>query len=254
MKRIIKSSLIVILAIMVFITLIIGNVNAEDSQIQIISSGEIENGYQTMQIKVTQSEEIGAIDCILQGDSNIESIEVDPSFNGWTVTYNNNTGKIIAYNPVGTKDGAIIQFKCKLNDVTKDAKVTLSSVELTTISYNTITVNENIQKEILKATPTETATPTPTGVVTPTTTPTQEPTKTPTQVITPSNNSGANITDNKSNQTPSTIQKINTEDTQKTNGSLPKAGVGNILLVISIAVIIALYCYKRYSNLNNIKY
>lgn len=99
----------------------------------------------TLIIKVQSSEEIGAIEGVINYDSNIESLEMKSYDGSWTITTNNNTGKFNAYKPDGTKEGEIIKIEYKLKDEAKEGKIILKNIKVVTLSYETININDLTQ-------------------------------------------------------------------------------------------------------------
>lgn len=229
-KNILNIILIVVLTILLFNT----KVRATESQVQLIGESIVKEGQQVMTIKINNDEKIGVVGGCIKGDDNIESIEVAGSFNGWTITYNNETGEFNTLNAAGINNGEVLQLKYKVKDTKKGAKITLSNIELTTISYDTIKISETITKEITVNSTVENN-----KIENNNSEQNQVTNNTPTK----------SSTENKQNK----ITKVNDKTTSAT--SLPKAGSSYIIVIFLIGIaIIGIFCYMRYSAIRkNVK-
>ena len=105
-----------------------------------VGDDEVEAGVsQTIIIHVTYSEEIGVLEGILSYDTeNIEDFSVSSSYNGWTITYNESTGKFNTLYASGTTDDDVLEITYTLKEGSTSGYITLSDISLTTISYSTI--------------------------------------------------------------------------------------------------------------------
>lgn len=102
-------------------------------------------------VQVQNSEAVGVIQGTIKFDSNIKDVKIVSSYNGWTATYNETTGKFNAFNAEGTSNGEVLQIIYKLSENANQGLITLKDIELTTISYDTIKIDNNITKTINKA-------------------------------------------------------------------------------------------------------
>lgn len=102
-------------------------------------------------IQVENSEKVGVIEGIIGHDSGIEQIQISSSYNGWTAVYNEETGKFNAFKAEGANSEETIQITYQLNPNSSQGTITVEDIELTTISYKTIDVENNISKTIKRA-------------------------------------------------------------------------------------------------------
>ena len=124
---------------------------ATGEQISFVGETEVQEGKEnTISIKVLANNSVGVVQGVLKFDENIEDVSVLSSYNGWTTTYNENTGLFNTFNAHGTTNGEVLQIKYKLKNGASSTKITLNSIELTTIDYNTTKINEEVTKTISK--------------------------------------------------------------------------------------------------------
>ena len=109
-----------------------------------VGDDEVETGEsQTILIHITYSEKIGILEGVLSYDTeNIESFSVSSSYNGWTTTYNESTGKFNALYASGLEDGDVLEITYVLKDEATSGYITLSNISLTTISYSIIDIDD----------------------------------------------------------------------------------------------------------------
>ena len=105
-------------------------------------------------IEISNNEKIGVINGIISYDSNIKDVKIDSSYNGWMVTYNEETGQFNALKAEGETNGEVLKITYKLKESASQGLITLQNIELTTISYETIKIDQNISKTISKTTET----------------------------------------------------------------------------------------------------
>lgn len=107
------------------------------------------NQENTITIEITSSEKIGVIEGNISHDAGISQVKVSSSYNGWTATYNEETGKFNAFKAEGTNNEEVLQITYQLNSNSSQGTIEAKDINLTTISYKTIEV-ENIRKTIQK--------------------------------------------------------------------------------------------------------
>lgn len=143
----------IIIFMLIFISLLCLAITSygENSPVSLKGKSEVEQKTsQTLTVEVTNTEAIGVIEGILSYDDTIENVTIEPSYNGWSATYNPSTGKFNAYNATGTKSGEIIKITYNLKENASKGNIVLKDIELTTIAYETINVKGNVSKEIKK--------------------------------------------------------------------------------------------------------
>lgn len=146
MKKV-KNIIIILIAILCSATKIYAN----NTSIQFNGKDEIlPEETQVATLNIISEENIGVIQGTLSIDSGITDLEINSNYNGWLVTYNEETGKFNAFNANGIKEGEIIQIAYKLKDNATKGEIQIKDIELTTTSYNTIEVKENAIKKISK--------------------------------------------------------------------------------------------------------
>jgi len=124
---------------------------ATGEQISFVGETEVQEGKEnTINIKILANNSVGVVQGVLKFDENIEDVSVLSSYNGWTTTYNESTGLFNTFNAHGTTNGEVLQIKYKLKNGASSTKITLNSIELTTIDYNTTKINEEVTKTISK--------------------------------------------------------------------------------------------------------
>lgn len=108
----------------------------------------------TLTIEVSNSEKVGVIEGVINYDAGIKQLEVSSSCNGWTAVYNEETGKFNAFKAEGANNEEALQITYQLNSNSSQGTIAVQDIELTTINYNTIEVENDISKTIRKATDT----------------------------------------------------------------------------------------------------
>lgn len=101
-------------------------------------------------IEISNSEKVGVIEGIISHDAGIKQIEIKSSYNGWTTVYNEETGKFNAFKAEGANQEEVLQIIYQLNPNSSQGTIAVKNIELTTISYNTIEVENDISKTIRK--------------------------------------------------------------------------------------------------------
>lgn len=107
----------------------------------------------TITIEISNSEKVGVIEGVVNYDAGIKQLQVSPSCNGWTAVYNEETGKFNAFKAEGANKEEALQITYQLNPNSSQGTIAVKDIELTTINYNTIQI-ENISKTIKRATDT----------------------------------------------------------------------------------------------------
>lgn len=102
-------------------------------------------------IEISNSEKVGVIEGFINYDAGIKQLEVSPNCNGWTAIFNEETGKFNAFKAEGANNEEVLKITYQLNPNSSQGTIALKDIQLTTISYNTIDVND-ISKTIRKAT------------------------------------------------------------------------------------------------------
>ena len=251
-----KRLSLIMLLISMFISIMIVEVHAAQAKVEFVGQKEVETGKEyTINVKVSNEVAVGVVQGTLSYDSNIQNVTINASYNGWTTTYNAETGTLNSFNAAGTKEGEIIQITYKLKDGANSGTITISNIELTTIDYNTInldgkvtqSINKKVEKQDTPIENNETNTSN-TNVIIP-----------ETQTNEVSNNK---ISNNEiSNNDNSTVEtpKVANQSEKKSTGivtnevsstakqNLPHTGksVVTILIVISILAILAILFYKK---------
>ena len=110
---------------------------------------------QILTIEISNNEAIGVINGIISYDSNIKDVKISSGYNGWMATYNEATGQFNALKAEGETNGEVLQITYKLKEDASQGTITLKDIELTTTSYETIKIEENINKTISKTTETD---------------------------------------------------------------------------------------------------
>ncbi len=104
----------------------------------------------TITIEIANNEKVGVIEGVISHDAGIKQIEISSNYNGWIAIYNEETGKFNALKPEGTNKEEVLQITYQLDQQALQGTITVEDIELTTISYNTIDVGNNISKTIKK--------------------------------------------------------------------------------------------------------
>lgn len=124
---------------------------ATNTLIQFGGKDELLSGQiQVVTLNIKTEENVGVIQGTLNCDSGITDLYINSNYNGWLVTYNKESGKFNAFNATGTKDGDVLQLSYKLKDNAQKGKIEVKDIELTTTSYKTIEVAENVVKNVNK--------------------------------------------------------------------------------------------------------
>lgn len=139
--------------IIFFTILFVSNIAlANSNSVQFNGNNEVTVGEENViTLKIQNNEPIGVIEGIINYDSNIKDLKVSSSYNGWTATYNDKTGKFNAFNAEGTSNGDVLQITYKLSENASKGSIMLNNIQLTTISYETIEIKDTIEKTITKA-------------------------------------------------------------------------------------------------------
>lgn len=126
----------------IFLVIMATQVQAIQANVGFVGQKEVETGKEyTLNVKVSNDVAIGVIQGVLSYDNNIQNVTINASYNGWTTTYNTENGIFNSFNAVGTKEGEILQITYKLKDGANTGIITISNIELTTIDYNTINLD-----------------------------------------------------------------------------------------------------------------
>lgn len=195
---------------------------ASSQSVQINGANEVVGGEDNIiTVQVQNSEAVGVIQGIIKFDSNIKDVKINPSYNGWTATYNEKTGQFNAFNAKGTSNGEVLQITYKLSENAQQGSVTLKDLELTTISYDIKKVENDITKTITKTT------------------------KNSNQNENPINKNG--ITNNKGKNITNINAKQSNIGNTKAKTILPKAGNASfiIIAIITMLIIIVIILYKK---------
>ena len=150
MKKIYKT-VITMIFIFIIIMLFENRIYATNTQIELIGEDKIKAGdKQTINMNITSQDIIGVVEGTLKCDSNIESIEVNNNYNGWIATYNKDNGKFNIFNPKGITDGDILQLTYVMKQNAKSTTISLSDLNVTTTSYETVKLENNVSKTVEK--------------------------------------------------------------------------------------------------------
>ena len=143
-----KIKLIVFCLLLILITSFETIVYAINQDITISGDDTAEAGEtKKIIVNVTSDKTIGVVSGIIEYSSNIESVKVEGK-NNWNLTYNDKTGDFNIYKAVGSNSEDIIEIEYKIkSDATDTATITLSSLNETSIKYETVEV-EPIVKSI----------------------------------------------------------------------------------------------------------
>ncbi len=241
-----KKIQILILLASIFLTIMIVDVQEVQTEVYLLGKKEVETGEDnTLNVKVSNENAIGVVQGVISYDINIQDVTIISSYNGWTATFNEETGIFNAFNAEGTKDGEILQIHYKLKDGANKGTITISNIELTTIDYNTINLENKISYSINKKTE-------------------QQDNKeekdnkdkeTVNENETFQENQNNRTNDEKNNIIENTvvIKSKNTTETSKTaQQKLPHTGKTMIKIIFAIMIlgIIAILFYNKNSNLN----
>lgn len=143
-----------------FTILFVSNIAlANSNSVQFSGNSEVIVGEENVvTIKIQNNEPIGVIEGVISCDSNIKDLKISSSYNGWTATYNDKTGKFNAFNAEGTSNGDVLQITYKLSENASKGSIILKDIQLTTISYETIEIKDVIEKTITKTSETSKST------------------------------------------------------------------------------------------------
>lgn len=104
---------------------------------------------QTLTIRYSGNEKIGVVEGRLNFDSGIEIVKVEGGKDDWTVTYNEKTGKFNTLKAIGGDNNEdLVQISYKLKDTAPKGNITLKEIEITTLNYETIEIEESVTKTI----------------------------------------------------------------------------------------------------------
>lgn len=138
MSKINKRALIIAMVILLSM-FSCAKIYAAEASISFKGDSEVEaDKEQVVYINVSNETEIGVIQGKISGDANIEIVNIEAKDNNWTVNYNSTTKEFNAYFAEGTKSGDVLAVKYKLKTGATKGTITLSNIELTTITYETV--------------------------------------------------------------------------------------------------------------------
>ena len=142
-----KKSLMIMLFISIILCITATCVFAETVPVSLEGETSVTPGSTgTVNVKISSSDTIGVVSGVIGYDSNITSVEVSGK-NNWVVTYNSETGQFNAYKAEGAKLEEIIQIKYTVSNTEGTGTITLSSLQVTNINYETENVSD-ITKDI----------------------------------------------------------------------------------------------------------
>lgn len=140
------------------ITLLFWSTSVLASGSQITVEGENickPNETKTLKVKVYSSAEpIGVVSGKIEASENI-TIDSVTGTNGWTLTFDANTGIFNIYKAEGSKEQEIIDIKYKAANAEGTGKITLSELQATTTDYVTEDVKDISEEITIKNTTTE---------------------------------------------------------------------------------------------------
>lgn len=146
-----KKVNIIIISIIIFLYMATIQVNAAGMKVQFTGDTEVEVGKtQTITLKITSDIAIGVLEGTLKWDNNIEDVQISESFNGWTTTYNENTGTFNTFNARGTKDGEVLELSYKLKENSTSGSIQINDIKMSTIDYETINMQGTVEKRLTK--------------------------------------------------------------------------------------------------------
>ena len=247
-----KKSLMIILFISIILCITATCVFAETVPVSLEGETNVTPGSTgTVNVKISSSDTIGVVSGVIGYDSNITSVEVSGK-NNWTVTYNSETGKFNAYKAEGAKSEEIIQIKYTASNTEGTGTITLSSLQVTNINYETENVSDITKDITIKNSTTDDPVDDPSEKPTdkPTDDPSDKPTDDPSDKPSddpsdkPSdNNDNKNTSDGKNTNSGISNGKNTNDATSKTETitpakKLPYAGiVTKVVLPISIVLV-----------------
>lgn len=230
-----KKSLMIMLFISIILCITATCVFAETVPVSLKGETSVTPGSTGMvNVKISSSDTIGVVSGVIGYDSNITSVEVSGK-NNWTVTYNSETGKFNAYKAEGAKSEEIIQIKYTASNTEGTGTITLSSLQVTNINYETENVSDITKDITIKNSTTDDPVDDPTDKPTddssdkPSDKPADDPSEKPTDD--PAENSGNKNTSDGKNTNSGILNGKNTNDaTLKTETitpakKLPYAGI-----------------------------
>ena len=142
-----KKSLMIMLFISIIFCMTATFVFAETVPVSLEGETSVTPGSTgTVNVKISSSDTIGVVSGVIGYDSNVTSVEVSGK-NNWVVTYNSETGQFNAYKAEGAKSEEIIQIKYTASNTEGTGTITLSSLQVTNINYETENVSD-ITKDI----------------------------------------------------------------------------------------------------------
>lgn len=230
-----KKSLMIMLFISIILCMTVTCVFAETVPVSLEGETSVTPGSTgTVNVKISSSDTIGVVSGVIGYDSNITSVEVSGK-NNWTVTYNSETGKFNAYKAEGAKSEEIIQIKYTASNTEGTGTITLSSLQVTNINYETENVSDITKDITIKNSTTDDPVDDPTDKPTddPSDKPSDKPADDPSEKPTddPAENSGNKNTSDGKNTNSGILNGKNTNDaTLKTETitpakKLPYAGI-----------------------------
>lgn len=226
-----KKSLMIMLFISIIFCMTATFVFAETVPVSLEGETSVTPGSTgTVNVKISSSDTIGVVSGVIGYDSNVTSVEVSGK-NNWVVTYNSETGQFNAYKAEGAKSEEIIQIKYTASNTEGTGTITLSSLQVTNINYETENVSDITKGITIKNSTTDDPVDDPSDKPSdkPTDKPTDDPSEKPTDD--PAENSGNKNTSDGKNTNSGILNGKNTNDaTLKTETitpakKLPYAGI-----------------------------
>lgn len=241
-----KLKITIVFILMLITSFNIFNVYASNEEIELIGKKEVEAGeLETLEIKISSDRTIGVVEGTITFDSNIENITVEPTYNGWTTTYNESTGQFNSYSTTGIKNGEVIKITYKAKEQLLNGKVTLNDIKLTTIDYDTIDLPGEKVKDITLKMNSSLGNNTNNAV-----------NNTLNNVINNTsnnlvNNTSNNVVNNSSNivnnVTNNKVNKVN--DVSTANKIIPATGISKIVpTLLVVLIVVGIIMYKKFSN------
>lgn len=248
-----KKSLMIILLIAIILYITATCVLADNAPISLEGETSVAPGSTgTITVKVSSNDTIGVVSGFIGYDSNITSIQVSGK-NNWTVTYNSETGKFNAYKAEGGTSEEIIQITYTASSIEGTATITLSSLQVTNIDYETENASDLTKSISIENSTVDEPADDPTDD--PTDNPTDDPTDNPADD--PTDDPADNPTDNTNKPNNGTSNKNSSTSTLTTaTKTLPYAGVvQKVVLPMSVILlgIVGVGTYFGYRKYRGIK-
>lgn len=234
-----KKSLMIMLFISIIFCITATCVFAETVPVSLEGETNVTPGSTgTVNVKISSSDTIGVVSGMIEYDSNITNVQVSGK-NNWVVTYNSETGQFNAYKAEGAKLEEIIQIKYTVSNTEGTGTITLSSLQVTNINYETENVSDITKDITIKNSTTDD--------------PINDPAEDP--VDDPADDPADNPADNNGNKNTNTATTSKT-DTIVSDKILPYTGImTKVVLPISIVLvgIISVGAYMGYKKYRGIK-